>query len=89
MVKLFGALIAICGIVLGVYTGFWVMFVGGIVDIIGAFKAPVTDATVVGWAVAKIFLAGIVGAIIAWIGIAIGAILGFSSVKFRYRKRRF
>jgi hypothetical protein len=82
-------LIAIAGICLGVYTGFWVMFVGGIVDIIDAIKAPVTEASAIGWAVAKIFFAGLVGGIIAWIGIALGAVLGFSTIRFRYRNRRF
>lgn len=89
MIKLFGALIAIFGICLGVYTGFWVMFVGGIVEIIDAVKAPVTDAGIIGWAILKIIFASFVGVIIAWIGIAIGAVFGFSSVKFRYRNRRF
>ena len=89
MTKLFGMLISIAGICLGVYTGFWVMFVGGIVDIIDAIKAPVTDAGMIGWAILKILLASFVGAIIAWIGIALGAVLGFSTTRFRYRNRRF
>lgn len=89
MVKLFGILIALAGVCLGVYTGFWVMFVGGIVDIIDAVKAPVADAGIIGWAILKILLASFVGVVIAWIGITIGALCGFSSVKFRYRNRRF
>lgn len=87
--KLLGVIFAIFGICLGVYTGFWVMFVGGIVEIIDAAKAPVTDAAIIGWAILKIIFASFVGGIIAWIGIAIGAAFGFSSVKFRYRNRRF
>ena len=87
--KLLGVIFAIFGICLGVYTGFCVMFVGGIVEIIDAVKAPVTDAAIIGWAILKILLASFVGVIIAWIGIALGALCGFSSVKFRYRNRRF
>ena len=89
MVQIFGMLVALAGICLGVYTGFWVMFVGGIVDIIDAIKAPVTDAGMIGWAIAKIILASFVGGVIAWIGIAVGALLGFSTARVRYRRRRF
>ena len=90
MIKFFGMLIALAGICLGVYTGFWVMFVGGIVDFIEAVKAPVTDVGLIGWALLKIFFASFVGAVIAWVGIALGALLGFSSgITLRRRSRRF
>ena len=87
--KLLGILIAIAGVLTGVDVGFWVLFVGGIVDIIYAIKAPVTEASAIGFAVLKIFFAGLAGGVIAWVGIAIGAVFGFTtSYKFRYRHRR-
>ena len=89
MGKIVGMIVAIFGIVLGVYTGFWVMFVGGIIDIIDVFKAPGTDGGVVAIALLKIFGAGLVGGIIAWGGIILGAMLGFTSnVRFYGRRRR-
>jgi hypothetical protein len=89
VVKLFGILIALAGVCLGVYTGFWVMFVGGIIDIIDVFKAPTTDGGLVAIALLKIFGAGLVGGIIAWCGIILGATLGFTSnVRFYGRRRR-
>lgn len=89
MGKIVGMIVAIFGIVLGVYTGFWVMFVGGIIDIIDVFKAPATDGGVVAIALLKIFGAGLVGGIIAWGGIILGAMLGFTSnVRFYGRRRR-
>jgi hypothetical protein len=82
-------IVAILGIALGVYTGFWVMLVGGIIDIIDVFKAPTTDGGVVAIALLKIFGAGLVGGIIAWCGIILGAMLGFTSnFRFYVRRRR-
>ena len=89
MGKIVGMIVAILGIALGVYTGFWVMFVGGIIDIIDVFKAPTTDGGVVAIALLKIFGAGLVGGIIAWCGIIFGAMLGFTSnFRFYVRRRR-
>lgn len=89
MGKIVGMIVAILGIALGVYTGFWVMFVGGIIDIIDVFKAPTTDGGLVAIALLKIFGAGLVGGVIAWGGIILGAMLGFTSnVRFYGRRRR-
>ena len=89
MGKIVGMIVAILGIALGVYTGFWVMFVGGIIDIIDVFKAPTIDGGLVAIALLKIFCAGLVGGIIAWGGIILGAMLGFTSnVRFYGRRRR-
>ena len=87
--KLLGIIFVIAGICLGAYVGFWVMFVGGIVEIINAVKAPVTNGSIIGLAILKILLASLAGAIIAWIGIGLGAFCGFSTVKFHPRNRRF
>lgn len=90
MVKIFGMMVAIAGICFGVYVGFWVLFVGGIVDIIDTIKSPVTDAGIIALGILKIMMASFCGAVIAWIGVAVGALCGFSSLRFRYgRKRRF
>ena len=63
---LIGIVIFVIGIAAGVYVGFWLMFIGGITDIIAAAKAPVTEALPIGLAVIKIFFASVVGAITFW-----------------------
>lgn len=61
MKLLFGLLLVVGGLMLGVYLGLYVCFIGGIVDIINEVKAPMTDAGNVAWAIAKIVFAGAVG----------------------------
>ena len=88
MGKIVGMIVAVLGVVLG-YTGFWVMFVGGIIDIIDVFKAPTTDGGLVTIALLKIFGAGLVGGVIAWGGIILGEALGFTlNARFYGRRRR-
>lgn len=69
-----GVILFIVAIAAGFYVGFWVMFVGGIMDIINAIKAPVTEASAIGWGVLKMIFASGVGAITFWIGAAISSI---------------
>lgn len=62
-----GILLIIAGIVAGVYVGFWLMFVGGLMDIINSIKAPVTEASAIGFGVLKMIFAGFIGAITFWV----------------------
>lgn len=39
MKKIIGILIAIAGIALGIYVGVWLMFIGGIVQIVNSIKS--------------------------------------------------
>jgi len=57
-----GILLFIGGICAGIYVGFWLMFVGGIMDIVNTIKAPVTEASQIGWGVLKMMFAGFTGA---------------------------
>ena len=51
-----GLLMILGGVVLGFYVGFWICFIGGIVDIINAFKASEPVAvSIIGWGILKIF----------------------------------
>lgn len=59
--QMLGFLLIVAGIVLGVYVGVWVCFIGGIVGIIEAISAPELVAMTVALNVAKIFLAGVSG----------------------------
>lgn len=86
MGKLIGFIIGICGVIFGLYFGFWVMFVGGLVDIIDAVKAPVTSVSIIGFGVLKMMFASFVGGIIVWAAVALGGLIGLSSTP---RRRRF
>lgn len=77
MKTVFGVLLMLGGIALGLWLGLWVCFVGGIVQIIEQIKAPEVQALTVAWAIVKIVFAGLVGVLSAIFPIAIGqAMLG-------------
>lgn len=66
----------ILGIVLGLYVGFWVMFVGGIWDIVQMTQESVATKMGVFGAVLKIIFAGFVGWLIAFTCFAIAKVAG-------------
>ena len=65
MKSILGLVMIVGGIVLGLYVGVWLMFIGGIVQIIQAVKAPEIVAMTVAIGVAKIVFAGISGGLSA------------------------
>lgn len=75
MKKVLGILIAIIGVALGIYVGFWLMFVGGISQIINSINPVNGLGIAIG--IAKIVFCEI-GGPIAWLGIAIGSVIGLS-----------
>lgn len=58
---IFGFLLVLAGIVLGVYVGLWLMFIGGIIQVIDAINANPTPALDVALGVCRIVFAGGVG----------------------------
>lgn len=68
-----GTLFAIAAVVLGVYVGLFVMFIGGITDLIDGAKADPTDSKMVAWGVVKMLLGSISGWIVAYFFIALSA----------------
>lgn len=56
-----GLALILLGVVAGLYVGLWVCFIGGIVGLIEAVRAPNLVALDVAWNIAKIFLAGAAG----------------------------
>jgi hypothetical protein len=54
------------GIVSGIYVGFWLMLVGGFIDIVTAIKEPIIDVSSVGFGLLKIVFSGVVGTITFW-----------------------
>ena len=72
MKKIIGILIAIAGIALGIYVEAWLMFIGGITQIVNSIN-PVNG---LGIAIGIVFCE--IGGFIAWLGIAIGSAIGLS-----------
>lgn len=75
MKKIIGILIAIVGIALGIYVGAWLMFIGGITQIVNSIN-PVNGLGIA-LGIARIVFCGI-GGFIAWLGVAIGLAIGLS-----------
>lgn len=75
MKKIIGILIAIAGIILGIYVGIWLMLVGGIMQIVNSIN-PINGLGIALGILRIIFCE--VGGFIAWLGIAIGSAIGLS-----------
>ena len=61
MKAIFGIVLMIAGIAFGLYAGIWWAFIGGIVDVIGAIRAPELVAMDVAIGIAKVLFAGAIG----------------------------
>ena len=75
MNKIISIGIVILGIVLGLYLGLWVMFVGGILGIAQAVDSGTITAMIVAWNLIKIVLASVVGYIIIFVSIILGRLI--------------
>lgn len=65
--RILAGLLLICGaVVLGLYVGLWLMFVGGIVAVIHAVQAIPVDALGIAWGIVRIFFASIAGGLSFW-----------------------
>jgi hypothetical protein len=72
MNKIYGLLFIIFGIILiggGIYTGLWVMLVGGIVDLIEQIRADRVDSMVVAISIVKIIFCEFPVALGVWFGL--------------------
>lgn len=61
MKRLIGAMLVVFGIILGLYVGIWVCFIGGIVDVIEQVRAPIMSSGAIAWGIAKVMFAGLFG----------------------------
>lgn len=75
MKAVLGIFLVICGIGLGGYVGIWLLFIGGIVQIIDQVRAVELSAVVVAFGVLKIFIAGFCGILSSMILVAPGIAL--------------
>ncbi len=60
MKTVIGLVLMIVGVVLGIYLGIWVMFIGGIIQIAKSIQ-PEVIAMGIAWGIIRIFLASFVG----------------------------
>lgn len=58
-----GIVMMIAGVAFGLYAGLWWAFIGGIVDVISAIRAPELVAMDVAIGVAKVMCAGVIGGV--------------------------
>jgi hypothetical protein len=88
--KLIGVLLIIGGVVAGVYAGFWLCFVGGILDIVHGFKAdPTNDGQIVWGFIKALVLPETVGVVVFVVIALIGAIfLGWEKTPRRRARLR-
>lgn len=75
MKKIIGILIAIVGIALGIYVGVWLMFIGGITQIVNSIN-PVNGLGIA-FGIARIVFCEI-GGLIVWLSVVIGSAIGLS-----------
>lgn len=75
MKKIIGILIAIAGIILGIYVGIWLMLAGGITQIVNSIN-PINGLGIALGILRITFCE--VGVLIAWLGIVIGSAIGLS-----------
>lgn len=72
-----GLILVVCGVVLGLYVGGWVCFVGGIIDVIEAIRADALSAMAVAVGVAKVVFAGFFG----WLSFAVLGVPGLTLIQ--------
>ena len=75
MKYIIGILFMIAGVLGGLYLGFLVMFVGGILAIAKAIDMHTITTTLVAINLIKIFAASVVGYLVALAGIGIGTVI--------------
>lgn len=73
MRNVLGLLIIIASVLFGVYVGGWVLFVGGIVQVIEAIKATPVEALGIAVGILRVVVAMAVGTLIAAAGVFFGA----------------
>lgn len=70
-----GSLVIIIGIALAAYIGGWVMFIGGIADVITQVRSPELSALAVAVGIAKVLFAGLsaylIGVVFVFLGLLI------------------
>lgn len=72
MQDIIGVVMVVAGVVLGLYVGVWLCFIGGIVDVINAIKAEDIIALDIAIGIGKYVFAGAIGMLSAMVLIVPG-----------------
>ena len=72
MNKIIGALIIVIGVFAGLYVGIWVLFIGGIIQVIEAIRATELLAMPIALGIARVLFASFVTSIIIGLSTLIG-----------------
>ena len=75
MREFIGMAIAYVSIALGIYVGGWIMFIKPIINLIHMFDAGTLTGAIIGITIFKCLFSGTVGALIAYVGSAIGIVI--------------
>ena len=78
MRKIIAILVIVAGIIGGLYVGGWMLFIQPIIAACRSFDAGTLTAYIVGITILKCIFASAVGSFIAWVGCAVGSIIGVS-----------
>lgn len=79
-----GFLMILGGIVFGLYVGFWVCFIGGIIQIFNEIKSPEAIVAMnIVWGLGRIFFAAILG----WLAGLLLVIPGIAMIKVQKKKK--
>jgi len=75
--QVIGAVLILIGVLLGIYVGIWVCFIGGIIDVIQSIRAEHFETAVVAWGIAKVVFASFFG----WLSAILLIIPGYVMVQ--------
>lgn len=81
--KLAGVALILLGVVLGLYVGLYLMFIGGIVQIVGAFGKDPISGWDIAWGIVRVIFSGAVGEGCALFVAILGAAMCDSSRRSR------
>jgi uncharacterized membrane protein len=75
MKAILGLGLIVAGILFGLYAGLWWAFIGGIMDVVQAIRAPDLQPMAVAIGIAKVCFAGLIGYLSALVAIVPGYVL--------------
>lgn len=81
LLGLLGLLVVPGGIALGFFVGLWLMFIGGIFQIVGGATADPVNATAIAWGAIRIIFATPAGALTGFITVSLGFALIANSLR--------
>lgn len=76
MRKVIAALLVLAGIAAGLYVGGYLMFIGGITQIVDAVQEEPIEGSEIAWGIVRIVFASLVGVVTFLVPTFVGALIG-------------